>query len=91
MSKLPSLSKLSKINTIGVAIILIGGGLKSQITCNDVIKNFRKGILLWNRRYRRMEDQKPGLNWHVTRILLGGLEPKVKKFSKNVLIWRRYK
>ena len=48
---------------IGVARIFDWGGPKSQITCNDVIRNFETGIFLWGQRYRRMEDQKswPGV------------------------------
>ena len=30
-----------------------------KITSNDVIRNFKRGIFLWEQRYRRMEDQKP--------------------------------
>ena len=43
---------------IGVARIFDWGWPKPQITCNDVIRNFRKKLFV-EQRYRRIEDQKP--------------------------------
>ena len=34
---------------IGAARILIGGGPKVQITCDDVIRNFQKRNFLWDK------------------------------------------
>ena len=43
---------------IGVAKIFNGGGSKPQITCNDVIRNFRKEKFFVGQRYRRIKNQK---------------------------------
>ena len=42
----------------GLARIFDWGGGKLQITCNDLIGNFRQRNFM-GQRYRRMEDQKP--------------------------------
>ena len=46
--------------SIGVASIYdyVGGGGKTQITCNYVIRIFQKDKLFMGQRSRRMEDQK---------------------------------
>ena len=44
---------------IGVAKIFDWGEAIPQITRNDVIKLFEKGLFT-GQRYRRMEDQRPG-------------------------------
>ena len=40
-------SFLGNLQFIGVARILIGGGGKPQISCNDVIENFQKRNFFW--------------------------------------------
>ena len=62
---------------ISLARIFDCGGSKTKITCKDVIRNFQKKGLFMGQRYTRMENQKPGLVWQVTKILLNeeGLEP----------------
>ena len=71
---------------------MIGGGEAiPQITCNDVIKIFRKEGLFTGQRYRRMEDQKPGPGFACN---LGfakeeSLEPKAKHIFQIVKDGRR--
>ena len=45
-------------NSLAYPEVLIGGGLKTQITRNDVIKIFPKRKFFVGQRYRRMEDLK---------------------------------
>ena len=54
-----SLHQLLMIKDMGVARVFDWGAPKPQITCNDVIRNFEKGIFRGGQKYRRMEDQKP--------------------------------
>ena len=69
---------------IGVARIFNGGGSKPQITCNDVIRNFRKEKFFVGQRYRRIENQKSRRGLAVTQKFAErkGLKPKVKKQYK---------
>ena len=61
-----------------------GGGSKPQITCNDVIRNFRKEKFFVGQRYRRIENQKsrPGLAVAQKFAKRKGLKSKVKKQYK---------
>ena len=54
------MNKKTLTRYISEARIFDWGEAKPQITCNDVIKFFRKDGLFTGRRYRRIEDQKPG-------------------------------
>ena len=63
-------------------------GGQTTITCNDVIRNFKKRIFL-EQRYRRMEDQKRGLVWLVTRILLKRESLNQELKNANVYFGRR--
>ena len=57
-------------------------GAKPQITCNDIIKNFRKEQLFMRPRYCGMEDQKlePGLACTLNLLTRKELNQKVKRF-----------
>ena len=48
---------------------------------NDVIKIFRNEGLFIGERYRKLENQKPGLGWHVTWILLEGKDWNLSLFN----------
>ena len=49
---------------IGVARIFDWGGGKPKITCNEVIKNFRKRNFLWDKDIVQWKIRSRGLVWH---------------------------
>ena len=68
----------------GVARILIGGeGGKSQILCNDVIRNFRKRNFLWDKDIVEWEIENCSLVWHANRILLKREDLNQKSKSRD--------
>ena len=69
---------INKVIRIGVARIFIGERGKPQITCNDVIRNFERGI--WCKEIVERKIRSRGLVWQWTRILLmiEGLNQRLK-------------
>ena len=62
----------------------LGGGPKPKITCNDVIRNFRKRNFLWDKDIVEWKIRSRGPVWHETRISLKGEGLNQKLKSENV-------
>ena len=59
-------------------------GLKTQITCNDIINKFGKKNFLWGKDIRRR-----GLVWQLSRILLKGESSTNSQKVTMSKLWRR--
>ena len=70
---------------------MIGEEAEPQITRSDVIKIFSQREAFYEQKYLRMENEKPetGLACNMGFAKEKGLEPKIKKISKIVLVERR--
>ena len=73
---------------IGVARIFDWGGGKPKITCNEVIRNFRKRNFLWDKDIVEWKIRSRGLVWYFTESFLKGeglnqkLQMKVSKLGE---------
>ena len=57
-------STTDRLDRIGVARIFDWGGGKPQLTCNNVIKIFRKRNFLWGEDIVKWKIKSRGLIWH---------------------------
>ena len=76
-----SLTRCEIVSNIGVARIFDWGEPKPQITCNDVIKNFKRGTFCGGKDIVEWKIRNRGVVWHLSRTLLKGegIKPIIKK------------
>ena len=65
------------------------GGPKPQITCYDVIRNFKKGIFWGGKISKNGRSETVAWCWHVTRNSLKGEGLNLKLKCENIKIGRR--